>query len=134
MNPRTRALTMASALLLASLASACVSESSDSCQVVPNYNSDQPRINVNGTNAGSACQSIASHLGLGVVGGGGVGDGGWNVQDQASLPSDDARHLCSGTIGGATYVVWGHIRVYGTGYVACQTLGGYVHRRESIPT
>lgn len=112
---RANALALAAALLLASFASACVSGSSDSCQMAPAAGQDT-RINVNGTNAGAACQSIASQLG--------PASGGWNVQDQASLPSDDARQMCSGTTGGATYVVWDHILVNGTGYSACQTLGG----------
>jgi len=125
MNPRTSALAMAGALLLASLVSACLSGSSDSCQVVPAAGQDT-RVNVNGTNAGSACQTLASQLG--------PASGGWNVQDQASLPSDDARQMCSGTIGGATYVVWDHILINGAGYSACQTLGGTFTGESPSPT
>ena len=125
MNRRTSALAMGGALLLASLASACVSDSSNSCQVTPAAGQDT-RINVNGPNAGSACQSIASQLG--------PASGGWNVQDQASLPSDDARQMCSGTTGGATYVVWDHILLNGTGYSACQTLGGTFTGETPSPT
>lgn len=125
MNPRTSALAVAGALLLASLASACVSASSDSCQVVPAGGQDT-RINVDGTNAGSACQSIVSQLG--------PASGGWNVQDEASLPIDDARQMCSGTIGGATYVVWDHVLINLTGYAACQTLGGTFTGETPSPT
>lgn len=112
---RNQRLSDGGALLLASVATACVSGSSDTCQVVPAAGQDT-RINVNGTNAGTACQSIATQLG--------PASGGWTVQDQASLPSGDARQMCSGTSGGATYAVWDHILFNGTGYAACQTLGG----------
>jgi hypothetical protein len=107
-------LATAAVLLLGGLATACVSASSDSCQVAPAGGQDT-RIYVNGTNAGSACQSISSQLG--------PASGGWNVQGQSTLPSDDARQMCSGMSGGATYVVWDHILFNGTGYSACQTLG-----------
>lgn len=102
-------------MLLGSLATACVDASSDSCQVAPAAGQDT-RIYVNGAGAGTACQTIASQLG--------PASGGWNVQDQSSLPSDDARQMCSGTVSGATYVVWDHILINATGYAACQTLGG----------
>lgn len=114
---------VASALLFASLATACgVSSSSSSCDVVPNGGQDT-RIEVSGTNAGSACQTIASQLG-----------GDWSLHDSSNRPSEDVRAMCSGTVSGASYTVWDHLLVNATGYGSCQTLGGTFTGESPSPT
>lgn len=107
---------IAAGLVFATFSSGCgVSLSDTSCQVVPKGGQDS-RINVTGTNGGSACQSIASKLGAQA--------GGWKVQGTGDIPSGDARQMCTGTIGGASYTIWDHILFNATGYEACQLLGG----------